>query len=44
MHSMGIVRPNVAVISANEKVSTKMPSTVDAQNLVRMGRDGVRNQ
>jgi len=41
MHSMGIVRPNVAVISANEKVSPKMPSTVDAQNLVRMGRDGV---
>src|SRR5208283_522141 len=31
----------VAVISANEKVSPKMPSTVDAQNLVRMGRDGV---
>jgi phosphate butyryltransferase len=40
IRNMGFQVPNVAVISANEKVSDKMQSTVDAQNLVHMNRNG----
>lgn len=36
MHSIGINRPNVAVLTANEVVSDKMPATLDARTLVEM--------
>jgi len=41
LNAMGIERPNVAVLTANEKVSPKMPATVDAQALVEMWEKGV---
>jgi len=40
LHSMGIENPQVAVLTANEVVSNKMPATVDAESLVRMSRGG----
>lgn len=40
LREMGITNPNVAVLTANEKVSEKMPATVDAARLVRMNNDG----
>ena len=40
LHSMGISNPRVAVLTANEVVSNKMPATVDAQSLVAMSRAG----
>jgi phosphate butyryltransferase len=40
LHNMGFNEPNVAVVTANEKVSEKMPSTVDAQNIVHMNSNG----
>lgn len=36
LNALGIERPKVAVLAANEKVSPKMPATVDAAELVRM--------
>ncbi|MGI6486364.1 MAG: phosphate acyltransferase [Tepidanaerobacteraceae bacterium] len=36
LERMGIINPNVAVLTANERVNLKMPSTVDAMALVRM--------
>ena len=41
MRWLGFLRPRIAVMSASEAVSTAMPSTVDAQALTAMGRDGV---
>ena len=40
LHSMGISRPKVAILSANEKVSPGMPSTVDAAELCAMAERG----
>ncbi len=37
---MGLSRPNVAVMSHNEQVSDKIPSTVDAAALAAMGARG----
>ncbi len=38
--SLDIETPKVAVIAAKEKVSKKMPATVDAQELVDMNKNG----
>ena len=40
LHSMGIDNPHVAVLTANEVVSSKMPATVDAESLAEMSRIG----
>jgi phosphotransacetylase len=37
---LGIRRPRVALLAANEKVNPQMPETTDAVELVRMCRDG----
>jgi len=39
-HSLGIERPNVALLAAVEKVSADMPSTTDAAALVEMNHRG----
>lgn len=41
LQSLGIETPRVAVLSANEKVSPKMPVTVEAQKLSDMARQGL---
>lgn len=38
--ALGIERPKIAILTANEVVSPKMPATVDAQALVEMSRQG----
>jgi len=43
LQSLGIETPRVAVLSANEKVSPKMPVTVEAQKLADMARQGLLN-
>lgn len=40
IHNMGWECPNVAVLTANEKVSAKMKATVDAAALCEMGKSG----
>lgn len=40
LHALGIAKPNVAVLAANEVVNPKMPVTVDAQALTEMSRRG----
>jgi len=40
MNSLGYVKPNIAALCAVEKVSSKMPETVDAETLSKMARDG----
>lgn len=40
LRALGITRPNVAVLTANEVVNPKMPATVDAEALVGMNRRG----
>lgn len=35
LKALGIDRPNVAILTANEMVNSKMPATVDAQTLVQ---------
>ena len=40
LHNMGIAEPKVALLSSNEKVSEKIPSTVDAQALCQMSEEG----
>lgn len=40
LHNLGIARPKVAILSANEKVSAGMPSTVDAAQLCAMAQRG----
>lgn len=40
LHSLGIEKPNVALLTANEQVSPKMPSTVDAKALADMAEAG----
>ena len=39
LNALGIERPKVAVLAANEQVSLKMPATVDAAELVRLSRE-----
>lgn len=41
LHSMGIECPKVALLAANEKVSTKMPATTDAAAIVDMANQGL---
>ncbi|MFH0938737.1 MAG: bifunctional enoyl-CoA hydratase/phosphate acetyltransferase [Planctomycetota bacterium] len=38
---LGSPRPKVAVMAAVEKINSKMPATMDAAKLARMGDDGV---
>lgn len=40
LRALGIERPQVAILTANEVVSPKMPATMDAQALVEMNRQG----
>lgn len=40
LHAMGITEPKVALLTANEVVSEKMPATVDARDLVKMSITG----
>lgn len=40
LNALGMKKPNVAVLAANEVVNPKMPATVDAQALVEMSRNG----
>lgn len=40
LHKIGYVRPNVAILGANEVPSPKLPSTMDAQKIVQMGKSG----
>ena len=40
LNALGIERPNVAVLTANEVVNPKMPATVDAKALVDMSAAG----
>jgi phosphate butyryltransferase len=40
LNAMGIKKPYVAVLTANEKVNPKMPATIDAQELVIMWEQG----
>lgn len=39
-HSLGITLPKVAILSANEQVSPKMPVTLEAQQLAQMAKKG----
>jgi len=40
LHKLGYARPNVALLSANEIPSEKMPASIDAQKLVQMSLAG----
>ncbi len=40
LHGMGIMIPNVALLTANEIVNEKMPATLDAKILVEMRSNG----
>jgi phosphate butyryltransferase len=40
MRRLGRPSPNAAILAANEKVSDKMPETVDAVELVRLAKSG----
>jgi phosphate butyryltransferase len=40
LHKMGIEKPNVAALTANELVNPKMPATLDAKSLVEMWQAG----
>ena len=40
LHRMGIAKPKVAILAANEKVNPKMQATVDAAALVEMSERG----
>ena len=39
-HALGIKEPNIAFLSAVEKVDPKIPSTVDAEQLVKCAEEG----
>lgn len=41
LHALGIEKPKVAVLAANEKVNPKMQSTVDAKGLTEMSASGL---
>ena len=40
MHSLGLARPRIAIMSASEVVTESVPSTLDAQALSNMGAAG----
>lgn len=40
LHALGIEKPNVAVLTANECVSSKMPATIDAKRLTELAAEG----
>lgn len=40
LHTLGIEMPNVAILTANEKVTSSMPATLDATQLVEMNCNG----
>lgn len=40
-HTLGIGKPNIAFLSALEKVNPKIPSTVDAAELARCAKEGL---
>ena len=40
LRAMGIAKPNVAILAANEQVNPKIPATVDAQALAAMAAAG----
>lgn len=40
LRNIGLQEPKVAILSANEQVNAKMPSTVDAQAMVEMRANG----
>ena len=40
LHSMGIRRPKIAILAANEKVDSKIPATADAAALCEMAERG----
>jgi len=40
-HGLGIARPKVSMVCAVEKVNPKMTSTVHAEQIVKLARDGV---
>ena len=40
LHAMGVKKPNVAVLTANEQVNPKMPATTDAKALFDMCQNG----
>ncbi|PKM84304.1 MAG: phosphate butyryltransferase, partial [Firmicutes bacterium HGW-Firmicutes-11] len=41
LRSMGIERPKIAALAANEQVNPKMPATTDADALTKLAEDGV---
>ena len=41
LRALGVEKPNVAVLCAAETVNSKIPATVDAQELMRMNEDGI---
>lgn len=41
LNCIGLSRPRIAVMSASEAVSEALPTTVDAQALTQMGKEGV---
>lgn len=41
LQKMGIEKPNVAVLAANEQVNPKIQATIDAMNLVEMSHKGL---
>jgi phosphate butyryltransferase len=40
LHRLGLAEPKVAILSANEVVTPKMPVTVEAETLVGLAREG----
>jgi phosphate butyryltransferase len=40
LHAMGIEKPKVGILTANEQVNPKMPATLDAKALVEMAAEG----
>ena len=40
LHKLGISNPKVAIVCAKEKVSEKMPDTLDAAELTKMNQEG----
>jgi phosphate butyryltransferase len=40
LHKLGVANPKVAIVCPVEKVNEKIPSTLDAQALVRMNKEG----
>lgn len=40
LQKLGVSKPKIAVMAANEKISDKLPETVDAAKLVKMAQSG----